>query len=214
MASVLEQAQKLIPAEVRMFSGCRDEQTSADVSNVSTFQLPDPAGRAGGALTSSMLKVLYADHKNTGKDLSFQEVLLQVRGVLKQGQYDQIPQLSSSRPVDIHTTFDVVPSASEGATRRALLIGINYVGHKQGVLSGCHNDALNMVQYIKDVHAFKDEDIVILLDDGQHTSPTKANILKAYKDLVTASKAGDAVFCHYSGHGGKVRWQRDDMRDA
>jgi hypothetical protein len=54
-----------------------------------------------------------------------------------------------------------VPSASEGATRRALLIEINYVGHKQGVLSGCHNDALNMVQYIKNGHAFKDEDIAI-----------------------------------------------------
>ena len=26
----LEQAQQLIPAEVRMISGCRDEQTSAD----------------------------------------------------------------------------------------------------------------------------------------------------------------------------------------
>jgi hypothetical protein len=27
-----------------MISGCRDEQTSADVSNVANFQLPDPAG--------------------------------------------------------------------------------------------------------------------------------------------------------------------------
>ena len=42
----IEQAEKLIPATVRMISGCRDEQTSADVSNVANFQLPDPAGRS------------------------------------------------------------------------------------------------------------------------------------------------------------------------
>ena len=30
--------------DIRMISGCQDRQTSADVSNVSSFQLPDPAG--------------------------------------------------------------------------------------------------------------------------------------------------------------------------
>lgn len=30
--------------DIRMISGCQDCQTSADVSNVSSFQLPDPAG--------------------------------------------------------------------------------------------------------------------------------------------------------------------------
>jgi len=45
MSSTLEQAEKLIPAEVRMISGCKDEQTSADVSNVANFSLPDPAGK-------------------------------------------------------------------------------------------------------------------------------------------------------------------------
>ena len=93
MADTLAQAEKLIPAEVRMFSGCRDEQTSADVSNVAKFSLPDPAGRAGGACTSAMLKVLYADHKNTGKDLSFQDTLMAMRQILGQGRYTQIPQV-------------------------------------------------------------------------------------------------------------------------
>jgi hypothetical protein len=37
-------ARELIPAQVRMISGCQDSQTSADVSNVSQFELPDPAG--------------------------------------------------------------------------------------------------------------------------------------------------------------------------
>jgi hypothetical protein len=30
--------------DVRMISGCQDAQTSADVSNVGSFQLPDPCG--------------------------------------------------------------------------------------------------------------------------------------------------------------------------
>jgi hypothetical protein len=39
MSTALEQASKLIPAEVRMISGCKDEQTSADVSNVARYVL-------------------------------------------------------------------------------------------------------------------------------------------------------------------------------
>ncbi len=37
--------------DIRMISGCQDKQTSADVSNVSSFQLPDPAGRLVFGLT-------------------------------------------------------------------------------------------------------------------------------------------------------------------
>ena len=202
MADFLSNAEKAIPAEVHMISGCMDEQTSADVSNVASFSLPDPAGKAGGALTSSLLKVLYADHHAPAEDLSFQDVLTKVRGVL-QGRYTQIPQLSSSRPMDVSSPFEIVPKGCTG-TKRALLIGINYVG-QQGQLSGCHNDVLNMVEYLKDVHGFADENITLLLDDGKHTSPTHANILSAYRRLVAESAPGVAVYCHYSGHGGKLR---------
>ena len=45
-----------IQANVFMISGCQDSQTSADVSNVSSFSLPNPNGRAGGACTSALLK--------------------------------------------------------------------------------------------------------------------------------------------------------------
>ena len=55
--------------DIRMISGCQDKQTSADVSNVSSFQLPDPAGRAGGACTSTLLKILYTDEKQPEDDL-------------------------------------------------------------------------------------------------------------------------------------------------
>lgn len=43
------------------------------------------------------------------------------------------------------------------------------------------------------------------MDDGEHTPPTKDNIMNAYKTLVAEAAPGDACFCHYSGHGGKIR---------
>jgi hypothetical protein len=126
-AQALEKAEQAIPATVRMISGCQDSQTSADVSNVANFKLPDPAGMAGGACTSAMLKVLYS-----GSTKTFQELLMAMRGELGGGKYSQIPQLSSSRPLDIGHEFEIVPDNFSG-TRRALMIGINYVG-QQGTL--------------------------------------------------------------------------------
>lgn len=182
------------------------------MSNVGTFQLPNPAGRAGGACTSALLKVLYADKKKPEKDLSFKSVLLRMRSVLKAKKFDQIPQLSSSRAMDVETKFDISPEGFNG-TKRAVMIGINYVG-QNGELSGCHNDVLNMKEYIMDVHGFEDRNITILMDDGIHQSPTRRNILAAYNQIVAQSKAGDVVYCHYSGHGGKLRDNNNDEEDG
>lgn len=144
-----------------------------------------------------MLKTLYADQKAPDADLSFQEVLLKIRDILKASKYTQIPQLTSSRQLDVHSPFEIVPSGSTG-TKRAVIIGINYIG-QQGELSGCQNDCWNMIAYIKDVWGFQDENITILMDDGKHTPPTQENILNAYRTLVAESQPGDVAFCHYSG---------------
>lgn len=93
--------QAAIPAEVRMISGCMDSQTSADVSNVSSFKLPDPAGRAGGALTSALLNVCYADHHAPDDELTYKDVLMKIRSILSTKNFTQIPQLSSSRPMSV-----------------------------------------------------------------------------------------------------------------
>ena len=98
------------------------------VSNVASFQLPDPAGRAGGALTSSLLNVTYADHHDTGKDLSFKEVLLQVRGKLKGKGFEQIPQLSSSRKTNLDEPFTIVPDTHTNGVRRAVMMYVKEVG--------------------------------------------------------------------------------------
>ena len=97
--------------------------------------------------------------------------------------------------------------------KRALLIGINYTG-QQGELSGCQNDCLNMVEYIKDVHGFQDENITLLMDTNGYVQPTKENIVNAYRQLVASTEPGDAVFCHYSGHGGKLIDDDGDEKDG
>jgi hypothetical protein len=94
-----------------------------------------------------------------------------------------------------------------------VLTGINYVG-QQGELSGCHNDVGNMKDYIMDIHGFKESDITILMDDGKNTNPTRDNIVAAYHKLVASAQPGDAVFIHYSGHGGKLRDDDGDEADG
>jgi metacaspase-1 len=127
-----------------MISGSHDTQTSADVSNVGTFKLPDPAGRAGGACTSALLQVL---HDSGRQEMSWVTLLRTMRTVLLQMGYDQVPQLTSSRMIDVNKSFYVCPPNFRGS-KRAVLIGINYTG-QQGQLSGCHNDVGNILNYLK-----------------------------------------------------------------
>jgi hypothetical protein len=126
MASA-EQIQQAIPAKFVMISGSEDVQTSADVFNVGTFELPNPAGKAGGACTSTLLKVL---NEHNGPVLSWIDLLHKMRAVLKQKGFDQVPQLTASRMLDVNDSFAIVPPASKkvGGAKRAILIGINYVG--------------------------------------------------------------------------------------
>ena len=59
-------ASQVVAADVIMFSGCKDSQTSSDVGNTSKlFELPDSfnsPGSAGGACTNAMVLSL---SKNT-----------------------------------------------------------------------------------------------------------------------------------------------------
>merc|ERR1719232_119223 len=186
-----------------MISGCEDFQTSADVSNVTKFGLPDPAGRAGGACTSALLDILYA-HSSKRRflrksSITFQEVLMKLREKLDNDGFSQIPQLTSSRPLDIEDTpFHLVGGKGEN---RAVLVGLNYPG-QNGQLGGCHNDVYNMKKYIQNELGFPERNITLLVDDGSNTYPTRVAMVQALKTLVAKSVSGDSIFFHYSGHGG------------
>lgn len=138
--------------------------------------------------------------------MTWMELLQRMRNVLREKGYDQIPQLSSSRMLDIHAPFQIVPPASiqKNAARRAILIGINYVG-QQGQLSGCHNDVNNIKNYLITREGFQEKDMLILMDDGRHHQPTKKNIEDAFRRITQYSRPDDVVFIHYSGHGSRVK---------
>lgn len=197
-------AEKAIPAEVHMISGCC-MQTLSDESNVGRFRLPDKQGRTGGAGTAALLQVLYASRNSGGDvDMTWTKLLRLMRQNLRSKGYDQIPQLTSSRLININEPLLFVNPSHPFGVKRAVLIGINYTG-QEGALSGCHADVRNMKAYLENVHLFKSENVTILMDDGSHTKPTKRNIMNAYRSLVRKTNPGDTVFCHYSGHVGQVK---------
>ncbi|KAK4041839.1 Metacaspase-1A [Parachaetomium inaequale] len=99
--------------------------------------------------------------------------------------------------------------------RRALLIGINYFGQK-GELRGCINDVKNLSAYLIENHGYRREDMVTLTDDQQNPvmQPTKANIVRAMQWLVGGAQPNDALFLHYSGHGGQTKDLDGDEEDG
>lgn len=208
-------AEKNIAAEVRMISGCGDSQTSADVKSIAAFELPNPCGQAGGACTAALLKVLYKDHIATG-NMSWVDVLRKMRDELKKSGFAQIPQLTSSRIINVNDNFTLINRSESkylNPTRRAVLIGINYI-RQSGQLSGCHNDVRNIKDYLITVHGFQEHNITTLMDDRYHTSPTYANIMTAFRQAVRLTKSGDTLFCHFSGHGGQISDKDGDEDDG
>jgi hypothetical protein len=210
-------AEEAFPAEFLMISGCHDSQTSADVSNLgSQFSLPNPQGRAGGACTAALLSTLYDAHNNgTIRSMPWVTLLRSMRQNLLNKGFDQVPQLTSSRFIDVNKPFKIVndsPSAPYG-TKRAVMIGINYVG-QNGELSGCHNDVKNMKEYLVSKQGFDERYMNVLMDDGYHPNPTYDNIMNAYRNVVRQSLPGDTVFLHYSGHGGRQVDRNGDEDDG
>eukprot|EP00965_Chrysotila_dentata_P237009 6201642-Pleurochrysis_carterae.AAC.5 len=94
----LAKCAQAIPAVVRMFSGCKDAQTSADVFDTSTFALPEDAGPggAGGACTNAMLSCLLRSDAE-GKRLTWLELLEGMRTILSQKNFTQASERASAR---------------------------------------------------------------------------------------------------------------------
>eukprot|EP00611_Tribonema_gayanum_P011547 TRINITY_DN2180_c0_g1_i3.p1 TRINITY_DN2180_c0_g1~~TRINITY_DN2180_c0_g1_i3.p1 ORF type:complete len:331 (+),score=134.53 TRINITY_DN2180_c0_g1_i3:1235-2227(+) len=139
-------------------------------------------------------------------------LLQKMQAVLKTKKYTQIPQLSTSRDLDLSAPFDIMLPGSKN--HKALLIGINYVG-QQGELKGCHNDVEAMKEYIiEQGYTDSPDTMMVLMDDGKHKDPTAANLAKAFAWLVDGAQEGDSLFMHYSGHGGSMPDDESEEADA
>jgi metacaspase-1 len=203
------QVQKVVPATIYMISSSSDNQQSEEATNTSKFELPNPAGKAGGACTSAFLQQQYEN----GLEQTWIESLQSMKDVLSTMGFNQTPMLSSSRMFDINSPMLIVPPGS--GRRRALLIGINYVGQK-GELTACHNDCLNVKRYLEDAHGFNESEMIILIDDdeGRYRKPTKDNIENAMCLLCKYSQPNDVVFVSFSGHGGNIADTGGDEDDG
>ena len=198
------------PADVFMFSGCRDTQTSADVGNVMSFGVPGPGG-AGGAMTNSLLRQTYKPG-----EASWVQVLSEMVKYLEEKGYSQRPLLSTSRKTNLKDTFSI--SGGQSGRKLGLLIGINYNGHSQGKLNGCVNDVAAMKNYL--VHqGFSERDMTFLVDEDHsdipsRTHPNRANIESAIDAFAAQARAGDTLVFHYSGHGGQKKDTSGDEEDG
>lgn len=87
--------------------------------------------------------------------------------------------------------------------KKSLLIGINYTG-SENELQGCHQDVINVAEFLMYRGYPNDQQSqIILRDDFEGSSyPTGQNILAAITWLV--SEPGTCNFMHYSGHGSQI----------
>lgn len=104
-----------------------------------------------------------------------------------------------------HPAAVVSPSGSAGPSaqscKRAVTVGINYVGHARSLDGGIgSSDAF--IRLLRSEVGFKVTDIRQLRDDHPSRMPTRKNIIAALKWLVRGANAGDHLLFHYSGYSG------------
>lgn len=95
-------------------------------------------------------------------------------------------------------------------SKKALLIGINYVG-TSNQLAGCINDVINMKNVLITQFGYHETDITMMTDDTP-VKPTRSNILVELLKLIVSG--APTLYFHYSGHGGSVRDANGDEKDG
>ncbi|KAI0687551.1 caspase domain-containing protein [Earliella scabrosa] len=116
------------------------------------------------------------------------------------------------------STCSKTPSSPPTRTpiRRALIIGINYVG-KPHELRGAQDDAKRWMNLCMKTYSFRRSDITLMLDDKDtpsHLQPTHANLLEQITRLPQGLELGDEVVLFYSGHSGQVESKDPDEDDG
>jgi hypothetical protein len=100
------------------------------------------------------------------------------------------------------------------STKRALLIGINYLNNPNARLNGCIEDIKNIQNMLIDAYGYANENMVVLRDDIPSKMPTKQNILLSLQLIASAAAPTDEIWIHYSGHGTQLRDQTGDETDG
>lgn len=93
------------------------------------------------------------------------------------------------------------------SAKKALLIGINYIGTVDQ-LNGCINDAEHIASRLV---GFK---TITMLTDYTAVKPTKANIIREFAKLLAGAVSGDCLVFAFSGHGSQVNDKSGDEVDG
>lgn len=74
----------------------------------------------------------------------------------------------------------------------------------------------NVQKFLVERYGYRPDDMVVLTDDAKNSRqiPTKANMIAAMRWLVQGAQPNDALFFHYSGHGGQTRDLDGDEDDG
>ncbi|KAH9968497.1 caspase domain-containing protein [Lactifluus volemus] len=92
--------------------------------------------------------------------------------------------------------------------RRALLVGITYrnPSNTWDPLEGAFDDVERYRELLINTYGYRPEDVCVLKDDPdfpEHSQPTRANIIRELKKLVSGAASGDRFTFFYSGHSGQ-----------
>jgi len=97
--------------------------------------------------------------------------------------------------------------------KKALLIGINYIGTR-AQLNGCINDVIHMKNFLIQNYEFNPKNIIILSETSDKKNPTKHNILKYIDWLMKNNNENSRLFFHYSGHVTYIEDKNNDEIDG
>jgi len=87
--------------DVVQFSGCMDSQTSADVT-INKVCNGVSSVISNGAMSYSIIQLL-----NEDREYTYNELLTGIRRIMKEKNFTQIAQLSTSRPINMNETFRI-----------------------------------------------------------------------------------------------------------
>lgn len=171
-------------------------------------------------LTNSYTKALFVTNNNYNIEINnLNRLRINIR--LKNAAIDSINKKYQQIRNNLKLFFETeikkaneIPSINavsniQIASKKALVIGINYVGTSSR-LNGCINDAKSIETYLKENNFTS----IKMLTDETTIKPTKANILNEIINMLKNSNKNDMLFLYYSGHGSYTIDRNSDEADG
>ena len=197
MPSFAEQTKMAFPTELQVIS-CHVDNLDVSFEDVGPFDLPVPGN--GTLCAEAMAHSLWDDPRCISPDhITWIDLLQRMSTYLQdQGFPTARPRLLSSRLLQVNQPRTIIPpTMGNHSVKRAVLIGIHYVGQEHA-LTKCHNNVNSMASYLVKMQGFPEHNVTILIDDSLRPEPTRCAIMRAFQRIGNLSKAGDVAVIQFS----------------